>query len=228
MGGGGHARSPLDVLIEVERWGGLFEADPQERTKPNEASSDDGTSMRTHIHTQIQTQRRRQRSRASWRVTGVAGKLGTYQRLIKLADKEAAASAVPSSSTDPRACRGVCAVVVAGKPWPTRCRGDGTWLQRRRRGGARSRRHRPRLALFTPKQEGCPEETGNTKKSSFPHTPDAAARTPVRLKVCAGARGGGHYPPENSRTGVDCSLSRVAPPPTTVQSLTPTTRASHQ
>ena len=86
----------------------------------------------------------------------------------------------------------------------------------------------PRLALFTPKQEGCPEETGNTKKSSFPHTPDAAARTPVRLKVCAGARGGGHYPPENSRTGVDCSLSRVAPPPTTVQSLTPTTRASHQ
>ena len=53
----------------------------------------------------------------------------------------------------------------------------------------------PRLALFTPKQEGCPEETGNTKKSSFPHTPDAAARTPVRLKVCAGARGGGHYPP---------------------------------
>ena len=85
-----------------------------------------------------------------------------------------------------------------------------------------------RLALFTPKQEGCPEETGNTKKSSFPHTPDAAARTPVRLKVCAGARGGGHYPPENSRTGVDCSLSRVAPPPTTVQSLTPTTRASHQ
>ena len=87
---------------------------------------------------------------------------------------------------------------------------------------------KPRLALFTPKQEGCPEETGNTKKSSFPHTPDAAARTPVRLKVCAGARGGGHYPPENSRTGVDCSLSRVAPPPTTVQSLTPTTRASHQ
>ena len=91
-----------------------------------------------------------------------------------------------------------------------------------------SRLFKSRLALFTPKQEGCPEETGNTKKSSFPHTPDAAARTPVRLKVCAGARGGGHYPPENSRTGVDCSLSRVAPPPTTVQSLTPTTRASHQ
>ena len=45
----------------------------------------------------------------------------------------------------------------------------------------------PRLALFTPKQEGCPEETGNTKKSSFPHTPDAAARTPLRLKVCRGS-----------------------------------------
>ena len=95
-------------------------------------------------------------------------------------------------------------------------------------GGAQCAPVASRLALFTPKQEGCPEETGNTKKSSFPHTPDAAARTPVRLKVCAGARGGGHYPPENSRTGVDCSLSRVAPPPTTVQSLTPTTRASHQ
>ena len=94
--------------------------------------------------------------------------------------------------------------------------------------GSTGAEFQPRLALFTPKQEGCPEETGNTKKSSFPHTPDAAARTPVRLKVCAGARGGGHYPPENSRTGVDCSLSRVAPPPTTVQSLTPTTRASHQ
>ena len=105
----------------TERWGGLFEADPQERTKPNEASSDDGTSMRTHIHTQIQTQRRRQRSRASWRVTGVAGKLGTYQRLIKLADKEAAASAVPSSSTDPRACRDV---LCCGSPpkWTTNFR----------------------------------------------------------------------------------------------------------
>ena len=48
----------------------------------------------------------------------------------------------------------------------------------------------PRLALFIPKQEGCSEETGSTKKSSFPHTPNAAARTPVRprLKVCAGLR----------------------------------------
>ena len=31
--------------------------------------------------------------------------------------------------------------------------------------------------------------------------------------------------PENSRTGVDCVLSRDVPPPTTVQSLTPNTRA---
>ena len=48
------------VRRERERRGGLFEADPQERTNPNEASSDDGTSMRAHI----QTHRRRHLSRA--------------------------------------------------------------------------------------------------------------------------------------------------------------------
>ena len=72
------------VRRERERRGGLFEADPQERTNPNEASSDDGTSMRAHIRTQIQTHRRRHLSRAPWRVTGVAGKLGGRRSLLAL------------------------------------------------------------------------------------------------------------------------------------------------
>ena len=38
-----------------------------------------------------------------------------------MADKESASSAATSSSTDPRACRGV----YAGEPRPTRCRYDG-------------------------------------------------------------------------------------------------------
>ncbi len=48
------------------------------------------------------------------------------------------------------------------------------------------------------------------------------------LQVCAGAQGGALNPRRNSRTGVDCTLSGVAPPPTTVQSLTPKTGASLQ
>ena len=56
----------------------------------------------------------------------------------------------------------------------------------------------------------------NTKEAAFrPYLP-----------VRTGARGWGtHYPPEISRTGVDCVLSRDVPPPTTVQSLTLNTRA---
>ena len=51
-------------------------------------------------------------------------------------------------------------------------------------------------------------------------------RTPQWMAVRTGDRGWGtHYFPENSRTGVDCVLSRDVPPPTTVQSLTPNTRA---
>ena len=52
----------------------------------------------------------------------------------------------------------------------------------------------------------------NTKEAAFrPYLP-----------VRTGARGWGtHYPPEISRTGVDCFSSSDAPPPTTVQSLRP-------
>ena len=39
------------------------------------------------------------------------------------------------------------------------------------------------------KQEGCPEETKITKRSSFPLKPDAAAQAQVLLKVYAGDRG---------------------------------------
>ena len=56
------------------------------------------------------------------------------------------------------------------------------------------------------------------------NTKEAAFRPyfPVRTR----ARGWGtHYPPEISRTGVDCFSSSDAPPPTTVQSLRPNTRA---
>ena len=38
-----------------ERRGSLFQTDPQERTKPNEASSDDAPSTHAYIHTQTQT-----------------------------------------------------------------------------------------------------------------------------------------------------------------------------
>ena len=38
-----------------ERRGSLFQTDPQERTKPNEASSDDAPSTHAYTHTQTQT-----------------------------------------------------------------------------------------------------------------------------------------------------------------------------
>ena len=51
-------------------------------------------------------------------------------------------------------------------------------------------------------------------------------RTPPVDGSTTGDRGWGiHYFPENLRTGVDCVLSRDVPPPTTVQSLRPNTRA---
>jgi hypothetical protein len=55
-------------------------------------------------------------------------------------------------------------------------------------------------------------QNDNTKEAAFrPYLP-----------VRTGARGWGtHYPPEISRTGVDCFSSSDAPPPTTVQSLRP-------
>ena len=59
-------------------------------------------------------------------------------------------------------------------------------------------------------------QNDNTKEAAF------RPYFPVRTR----ARGWGtHYPPEISRTGVDCVSSSNAPPPTTVQSLRPNTRA---
>ena len=41
--------------LGFERRGSLFQTDPQERTKPNEASSDDAPSTHAYTHTQTQT-----------------------------------------------------------------------------------------------------------------------------------------------------------------------------
>ena len=74
----------------------------------------------------------------------------------------------------------------------------------------------PRLVSFTQWDtgtlRGCHGAYDNAKEAAFrPYLP-----------VRTGARGWGtHYPPEISRTGVDCFSSSDAPPPTTVQSLRP-------
>ena len=47
-------RARIGVMC-VERRGSLFQTDPQERTKPNEASSDDAPSTHAYTHTQTQT-----------------------------------------------------------------------------------------------------------------------------------------------------------------------------
>ena len=95
----------------------------------------------------------------------------------------------------------------------------------------------PRLASLLQTNGGLPgDDQEQIKKQLSTRTRRSAgalclrASTTLRvLRVCAGAQGGALPPEElNSRTGVDCALSGFAPPPTTVQSLTPKTGASLQ
>jgi hypothetical protein len=74
---------------------------------------------------------------------------------------------------------------------------------------------------------GLPWGTQGTLQEAPLHTHPHPLALHVAEGTCQGSRWS-PYPPKNSRTGVDCSLSSVAPPPTTVQALTPTTGASLQ
>jgi hypothetical protein len=91
----------------------------------------------------------------------------------------------------------------------------------------------PRLASLLQVNGGLPvDHQEHIKKQLSTRTPRSASSAQTLCRacttgVCRGS-GWGPYPPENSRTGVDCALSGVASPPTTVQSLTPKTGASLQ
>jgi len=93
--------------------GGLLQTDPQERAKTTTASSDcrPRPTVPDPVVPCAHTKYVAAKQYAADQHDDGQIQTDTYQR--KLADKEAAASAATSSSTDLRACRGVCAVVAA-------------------------------------------------------------------------------------------------------------------
>jgi len=101
------------------------------------------------------------------------------------------------------------------------------------RGGAAAPGPR-RRALGEPVLVPAPQEPADHGPSATTPprhaTLHAAARTPVRLQVPVGSRGGGHYLPKMSPSGVDCTLSRKCTPThyravsdSSLQCLTPIT-----